>query len=234
MVAQSNKPELSIVIITKNEEKYLLRVLNSIKKQKFKDYEIIVADYNSTDNTRHIALANRCCVVQGGLPPVARNNGAKAARGDYILFLDADVVLPDDFLPYILNKLKIENAGLAVFCARPIDGRPLDAIGFWLWNFLMRVFLRLRPLGNGHCVLVRSELHKKLKGFDISLSMAEDIDYFRRASESAKLILICDRKVYMSMRRFKARGYFKLGLKMLFSTLLCLIFWRPKIRMRYF
>ena len=82
---------LSIIIPTYNEEKYLPILLESIKKQSFEDYEIIVADANSTDNTRNIAQEYGCIIVDGGLPAIGRNNGANVAKGDILLFLDSDL-----------------------------------------------------------------------------------------------------------------------------------------------
>ena len=68
---------LSIIIPTYNEEEYLPVLLESIKEQSFDDYEVIVADANSTDKTREIAKEYGCIVVDGGLPAVGRNNGAR-------------------------------------------------------------------------------------------------------------------------------------------------------------
>ena len=51
---------LSIIIPTLNEEKYLPRLLESIKNQNFSDYEIIVSDGGSSDSTKQIALDNNC------------------------------------------------------------------------------------------------------------------------------------------------------------------------------
>ena len=73
--------KLSIIIPTYNEEEYLHKLLDSIKSQSFSDYEIIVADANSKDNTREIAISYGCKVVNGGLPAIGRNNGAKVAEG---------------------------------------------------------------------------------------------------------------------------------------------------------
>ena len=84
---------LSIIIPTKNEEKLLPLLLQSIKNQDIKYHEIIVADGGSTDRTCDIASNCGCEVVLGESPAKARNNGAKAASGDLLLFLDADVVL---------------------------------------------------------------------------------------------------------------------------------------------
>ena len=60
--------KISIIIPTYNEEEYLPKLLESIKSQDFTDYEVIVADAQSNDNTREIAKEYGCVVVEGGLP----------------------------------------------------------------------------------------------------------------------------------------------------------------------
>ncbi len=75
---------ISIIIPTLNEEKYLPKLLRSIKEQDFKEeLEIIVADANSEDKTREIAKKFSCKIVEGGLPAKARNEGAKIAKGRF-------------------------------------------------------------------------------------------------------------------------------------------------------
>ena len=88
---------LSIIIPTLNEEKYLPPLLDSIKKQDYKDYEVIVADAGSKDKTVEIAKKYGCKVVKGGLLPAGRNRGAEASKGDLLLFLDSDIILPPHF-----------------------------------------------------------------------------------------------------------------------------------------
>jgi len=91
-------PKISIIIPTLNEEKYLPKLLESIKKQDFKDYEVIVADAGSTDNTKKIAKKFKARVVKGGMPGPGRNRGAEAAKGELLFFFDSDVKLPKGFL----------------------------------------------------------------------------------------------------------------------------------------
>ncbi len=90
--------KLSIIIPTFNEESYLPHLLESIKRQDFSDYEVIVADAGSKDSTRDIAQEWGCKVVEGGLPSVGRNRGTEAASGEYLLFFDSDVFLTRDYL----------------------------------------------------------------------------------------------------------------------------------------
>ena len=81
---------LSIIIPALNEENYLPLLLESIKKQDFKDYEIIVADAGPKDKTVQIAKNYGCKIAPGGLPAKGRNQGAKIAQGDLLLFITAD------------------------------------------------------------------------------------------------------------------------------------------------
>ena len=103
---------LSIVIPTFNEEKYLPKLLESLKKQTFQQYEIIVADNNSKDNTRQLAKKYGCNVIGGGLPGIARNKGANTANYD-LLFLDADIILDDSFLHNLLDKIYLKKLDIA-------------------------------------------------------------------------------------------------------------------------
>jgi glycosyltransferase involved in cell wall biosynthesis len=84
--------ETSIIIRTKNEARYLQRVLDALKSQTYRQYEIIIVDDNSTDKTVSIAEQNNCRVVS--IPkgkfshPYSCNLGAKEAVGEYIVFLN--------------------------------------------------------------------------------------------------------------------------------------------------
>src|SRR6056297_2678752 len=83
---------LSIIIPTLNEEDFLKNTLKEIKRQDFENYEIIVADAGSNDNTKEIAKDFNCKIVEGGSPAQGRNSGAEVAQGDILLFLDSDLI----------------------------------------------------------------------------------------------------------------------------------------------
>src|SRR3981189_1856481 len=94
--------ELTIVIPAKNEATMLPRLLESLCRQDYADMSstrVLVADAGSTDGTVEVALSFRdrlaVEVVPGGLPSVGRNAGARLAATRYVLFLDADVELPE-------------------------------------------------------------------------------------------------------------------------------------------
>src|SRR3989338_5633968 len=90
----------SFIIPAYNEEKYLGGCIKSVQSQAFKDYEIIVSYSSSKDKTLQMARAGgaRIVHVPKSFPGRARNAAAKRARGDYLIFLDADVQIPENFL----------------------------------------------------------------------------------------------------------------------------------------
>lgn len=85
-------PKFSIIVPAYNMEKYIKRTLDSIKKQTFKDYEVIVIDDGSTDKTVEVAKKSKVKVIEhkhAGLS-VVRNAAIKEVKGDYIVMLDSD------------------------------------------------------------------------------------------------------------------------------------------------
>lgn len=128
---------LSIIIPTYNEEEYLPVLLESIKQQDFSDYEIIVADADSKDNTVKIAEEYGCIVVEGGMPAVGRNNGAKVAKGDYLLFLDSDLKLTEDYLAKVIYEFKMERLGIAITQMKPLSKKTEDKLLHDLANLFM-------------------------------------------------------------------------------------------------
>src|ERR1700677_387101 len=97
--------ELTIVIPAKNEVEMLPRLLESLCKQDYMGMagtRVLVADAGSTDGTVEAALTFRdrlaVEIIPGGLPSVGRNAGARLATTRYVLFLDADVELPEPTL----------------------------------------------------------------------------------------------------------------------------------------
>ena len=94
-------PLISIIIPTYNRASYIEEALDSIKKQTFTDYEIIVVDDGSTDNTKEILdkyKGIRCIYLEHVGIAGARNTAVKAAKGKWIAFLDSDDLWKEDKL----------------------------------------------------------------------------------------------------------------------------------------
>jgi glycosyltransferase involved in cell wall biosynthesis len=216
---------LSIVIPTYNEEKYLPYLLRSIQAQSYTDYEIIVADNGSTDATRKIAEEAGARVVAGGNPAGGRNRGAEAARGEFVLFLDADVILPDPwFLQMTTAEFQKRKLGAATCKIHPISDKKIDKVFHEVFNYFMWVTQETVPHAPGFCIFVRADVHKAIGGFDEEIKLAEDHDYVHRAGKVAAFGLLKTYKIPVSVRRFERDGRLNIAMK----YLLCELYMRTK------
>ncbi len=203
---------ISIIIPTLNEENYLPVFLNEIKKQNFKDYEIIVADAKSNDRTIEIAKEFGCRIVKGGIPAKGRNEGAKVAKSDVLLFMDADNIhLPDNFFENILKEFQERELDAAYF---PIvlDGNIIDKIACRAYNLLAKITQSFLPHAS-NSILARRLIHEKIGGFDETILLAEDHEYVRQVGKVGKFGYIEIEPVLTSARRTKRDGSIKTYLK---------------------
>ncbi len=206
--------KLSIVIPTLNEEKLLPGLLESIRKQHDIDVEVIVADNNSTDNTRGIAADYGAKVVDGGLPGKARNSGMRSVTNDTVLFLDADVVLPaPDFLKKTLLEFNQNGFGIATCEFYPMSERTIDKLFYQAANIYLKKTHGLMPHIPGFCIFVRKDIHEKINGFNEDLKMAEDHDYAQRASKVTRFGFLKSYPIITSIRRFERDGRFNVVAK---------------------
>jgi len=204
---------LSIIIPTLNEEDYLPVLLDSIKKQNFKDYEIIVSDAGSNDGTLAIAKKYGCVVVEGGLPAKGRNNGAKAAKGEILFFLDADTTLPDNFLRESLEEFEARKIDMASFCLSPYPVKKITTLMMNVFYNKMIVALEKILPHSAVGILIKKELFDRLNGYDESIKLSEDHDLGRRAIKEGKFGILRSAEISVSDRRFKKEGWAKIGIK---------------------
>ncbi len=221
MRTEFSLPMLSIIIPTLNEEKYLPLLLESIKKQNFDDdFEIIVADAGSEDKTVEVAKNYGCKVVSGGLPAKGRNQGAAAAQKELFLFLDAETLLPEKFLEKILLEFKERNLDVASCGLEPIGTEWVPKIIFpkffydLLYNWPAKFLENAFPFASS-LILVKKEIHQRLKGFDEGIKIAEDHNYARRAAKISKFGFLSSSKLPFFSRRCQKEGILKTFLKYL-------------------
>lgn len=198
--------KISIIIPTLNEEQYLPLLLDSIQKQSFKDYEIIVADAHSIDSTIRIAEQFGAKVVDGGMPAKGRNNGASVAQGEFLFFLDADVILPDDFLRSVYDEMQERYLDLSTCVVVPISDLYIDRVLHHLANLSIRMGQYTNPHAAGFCILSTKRLFERVGGFDESLTMAEDHDFVKRASRFRSLRVLDSTYINVSVRRLEKEG----------------------------
>lgn len=211
------KPALSCVIITLNEEKNLPKLLDSLKRQTFKDFEVIVADYNSKDKTREIAKAYRCKLTQGGDYSTGRNNGAKVAKADYLLFLDADSIFSRRFLEINFKKFKQSRKGTGTSPVEPISKKIVDRLffkGYDYWSILMS---KISPHCAGCAIFSTKKVFNLVGGFDPKIVFAENQDFTRRARKYG--FIIVPEPVFTSVRRMDQKGRFRFFLEYVYTGL---------------
>jgi glycosyltransferase involved in cell wall biosynthesis len=207
----------SIIIPALNEEKLLPLLINSIAKQSFRDYEIIVADAGSTDGTMEIAGRHGALVVKGGLPAAGRNAGAAHASGEYLFFFDADVQLPNGFLERAVSEMDERYLDLATCEIRPISRYVLDQVVHRFINISVRASLRIDPKAMGFCIFVTRRLFRRVGGFDETIRVGEDSEFVKRAARIRPLSWLSSVYIDVSVRRFEKEGrlaHIKKGIKL--------------------
>lgn len=130
MDTQANPPFISVIIPVKNAEKFLAPCLKSLNQLNYpKDkYEIIIADSDSTDKTREIAVSLGAEVVTAVGPSVCagRNSGFAQAKGEIIAFSDADCIMDKDWLINAVKYFEDEK----VACVGGVSLIPDDETAF--------------------------------------------------------------------------------------------------------
>ena len=115
---------ISVVIPTRDSEASIGSCLQSIERQGYRDFEIIVVDGNSRDRTREIALRAAKVMTTGAPVPEARNLGFASARGEILVSIDSDMILEDGLLQDIAERM--DGFGALVIpelgCGRGIAG----------------------------------------------------------------------------------------------------------------
>ncbi|VVC71652.1 Glycosyltransferase AglE [uncultured archaeon] len=214
----SHKPLISVVIPTLNEEKYLPITLGFLRAQRGlewgKDFEVIVADGNSSDHTREIAHFMHAKVLTERTHTIAagRQKGWRAARGEIIVFTDGDAQPPVDWLSNITRPL-LEDSSISA-CYGPLypsDGSFVEDVFMkTVFNlYLWATSLVGLPSGGGNNLAIRRSVLERSGGFDVNLVTAEDLEVQRKAKRYGKVPFILGAPTKVSARRVHQWGYVK-------------------------
>ena len=214
-------PHISIVIPAKNEEGYIDDCLKSIESQTFKDYEIIIVD-GGDDRTMEIArkYGAKVIIEKRKGPATARNIGAKHAKGEILIFADADVRFEQNFLMKIERKFNRDIGG-AICKSCAYDAKTgkynilYDLTNIFAW-FLIKCGLIVTT---GSCFIYRKNMFEKAGGFDEKLCTAEDHDLAKRISKIARFEMFNDLTINTSARRANRMGFNKAVLLTVKSSL---------------
>jgi len=208
---------LTIVIPTYNEEKYISQTLYAIASQaKTHKVKIIIADAKSTDNTRSIIdnivfeLGLNIKIIDGGLPAVGRNAGAKLATTPYVLFLDADVTFTNRHaIKESLNEMI--SGRYQMLSTTPVYRGEFDikaSIMFIVNRYITWFLSKVEPFAIGGFTMVDRQLFIALGGYDECALQSEDWLLSKRIlPHNFKLITGL---MTQDNRRFKRYGYWSM------------------------
>jgi glycosyltransferase involved in cell wall biosynthesis len=211
---------LSIIIPTLNEEKYIGNLLNSLKNQTYKDFEIIIVDAGSRDGTEEVIskadigqiplkfvnLDNRNVSLQ-------RNKGASIANGELLLFIDADIVLSKEDILERLVKIFENNKIVAATTKVHVNSAENKLIDRFFHFFTNTTVSLMNKLGfgasRGACQIIRKNVFDEIKGYNTNIFVAEDTQLFSRLAKKGKIYFSKDIIAYESARRYRKEGYIK-------------------------
>jgi GT2 family glycosyltransferase len=205
-VPVSARPELTVIVPARNEEASLAGCLESLAGQTGLDFEIIVVDDGSADRTRQIALSFPAVRVidPGPLPDgwTGKNHavtaGARQARGDWLLFTDADTVHRPGSLARALAEAKGHNAALLSYSPQQ------EVHSFWEKALMPVIFSELArtyppsqvsdpaspvSAANGQYLLLRRDAYEAVGGHAaVATSLLEDVALARAVKASGRKI----------------------------------------------
>ncbi len=212
----------SVIIPTSNEERYIGKILESLKNQTFKDFEVIIVDAGSKDNTKNIAYKFKkyfkhfkfIIEKRKGIS-LARNIGARVSKGDILVFLDSDGTFEKDFLRKAADQIKKRKLNVTGCLVNPISKDMTIKFYFLIYNLWLWIAQYFYPHMPGFCIFCDRKTFIKLKGFDESIVMAEDMDFVNRSKKIGKFRILKKVRINTSMRRFEEEGRLKMGIKYL-------------------
>jgi glycosyltransferase involved in cell wall biosynthesis len=206
----------SVIIPTLNERKYLPHLLECLSKQTYRNFEVIIVDGASDDHTIELAKTFKkmlpreiFCSVRKRNVAYQRNIGAKRAKGEYLVFFDADMQIPSNFLQGVMEKIVRSHPQLFTTYLISPD-RDMKKIAITSLANIGKELISLvgKPTAGGYNIIVTKKLFEKVKGFDASVVHGEDYDFIHRCYNRGVLLRIYrNPQMIFSFRRYEKEGY---------------------------
>ncbi|MDY5578102.1 MAG: glycosyltransferase [Lachnospiraceae bacterium] len=203
--------KISIIVPVYQAEKYLEKCLDSLEKQNLDDYEIICIDDGSTDASgtiiREFAQKRDNIVYihqENKGVSAARNQGLKAARGKYIMFVDADDYIQENVLKYLFKKCEKNNVDILAFGGSldlPFQAPEWMRMAFYTKN---KVYSSFAPeilyfeCGAQPSITNKIFYRECLQGifFNENIHIAEDLTFLFLAYPKASNIVFSSKSIY--------------------------------------
>lgn len=176
------KPRFSIIIPTLNEEKFLPNLLHSLARQTVKDFEVIVVDGHSKDDTVQAAkkFASKLpklsvILLEGAGVSRQRNRGAKEAKSDWLVFVDADSVLLSNFIERIGIFIDRKHPKFFTTWLKADSDDPSEAIAGFLLNMGIEGGIIIdRPWAPGPLTVIHKTVFNSVGGYNEQVVYGED------------------------------------------------------------
>ncbi|MCS7093101.1 MAG: glycosyltransferase [Patescibacteria group bacterium] len=218
----------SIIIPTLNEERFLPHLLNDILREKYpKPFEVLIIDAFSSDKTHEIIKDYKKKLSQIHFFQIKkrhvssqRNYGAKKAKGDYLIFLDADNRIPPLFLERLEKQIKKTKGLVFIPYLKPEKTESNYKPLFDLVNILVE-FSQVLPkkFSLGGTMIVERSFFNLVGGFNEDVFISEDHEFVNRVNDyGVRVKFIKNPKVVFSLRRMRKEGKISFFYKYLIAT----------------
>lgn len=207
---------LSIVIITLNEENCIWRILENLLEQSYQDFEVIVVDSNSDDDTELNALNYkdrfdefRFINMWRRWVSLWRNTWWALARYENILFLDADTFFENRFLEHLIHEVNhrwLESA------TGQLTGKKqglLYDFWFFIMNSWMKITQYISPTWVGACLFAKKYVFHEIGWFDERITLCEDCEFLKRSKQNGFKFGVLKQKFFFDFRRLEQDGLYK-------------------------
>jgi len=213
-----NKPAISIIVATLNEEEYIGRLLKSLRMQTFSNFEVVLVDGGSKDKTVEKASRYRTnlriYIIEGGKEYYSKDFAASKAEGSILLFTNADSIFPRELVENIHKRFQ-QNEQLILITGPHIlyDGPAVGKIEYFaLYAFrYLTAKLRYAFHSGGSFFAVRKEYFQKVGGFGIEAIDADGVPQTKIAENYgfSRVEFSPTTYVYISARRMEKMGFLR-------------------------
>lgn len=211
---------ISIIIPTYNSERLISNLLDSILKSRVNDFEIIIVDDCSTDDTVELVKNYPIKLVElaeNSGPAKARNIGVKKAHGDIIFFLDSDIVLQEGTIEEVEEYFRSNpsaNCVIGICTKEPLnEGFVPRYMALFEYIHLSGSKAENVSVFSPRCGAVRTDFFKKMGSFNEKYAGAdvEDFEFARRVNKVDRIVLNRKMIVKHQFAGFKQamKNYFK-------------------------
>lgn len=210
-MSQTDRPLVSVIMPLFNKRTYVRRAIESVQKQTFRNWELIIIDDGSTDGSlKEIPKSNkriRLCQQRNAGPSNARNNGVKKAQGKFVTFLDADdYYYPDKLeqeMGYLNDRESVEwmfsagnferKEGIQTGVIYKTNNKPIPEQPQIYQRAIDQLRISNWPI-DGLCI--RRSLFKQLSGFREDMRCYEITEFFYRCALLRPKVFILPKPVY--------------------------------------